>query len=37
MLTQNQAQTLFVSVKSERGEDATEAKFEVNKGWFMKF
>ena len=37
MLTQNRAQILFISVKPERGKEATEARFEVNKGWLMKF
>ena len=37
MLTQNQAWTLFISVNPERAKEATEAKFEVNKGWFMNF
>ena len=36
-LNQSKTVTLFNSLKSEGCEEATEEKFEVNRGWFLRF
>ena len=36
-LSQRKVPILFSSMKTDRGEDGAEERFEVIRGWFMKF